>query len=147
MTTTLLPSIRSRIGDQFYYVSTLSFSEVAKLTPDDTDFVGHEHEEDIKGSIIIGVRGGSPDWTPLRVNIPDHEGVTDDQKERIEGCLGLLRFDGNEQFFVIEGKYQLAGIKLALENRPELKDSCVSVIFVSHECEKDKKRTKYRRQR
>ncbi len=160
MTTIFLPSIRSFVGDQFYYVTTLSFDELAGFAPEDTDLIGGE--EDIKagasyvilanpkrpiGQIIVGVSGGSPNWTPLRVNTPDYDGITEGQKDRIEGRFGLLSFDGSEQFFVIEGRYKIAGIKFALESKPELKDSCVSVIFVSHECENDKNRTKNRRQR
>ena len=165
-TTTLLPSIRSRMGDLNYYVTTLSFREVAKLikTPDDIDSVQRKEIEAgarfisshniltnpqrFLSSIIVGVYVGSPNWTPLCVNIPDHEGITGNQKERIEGCLGLLHFYGDEVLFTIttDGKHRVDGIKLAMENESEsegfFEDNCISVIFVAHECEKDKKRTR-----
>ena len=131
-TTTLLPSIRSCVGDWNYYVTTLSFREVAKLikAPDEiherkelADWIQREaietHAESISsyiltnpqrflGSLIVGVYGGSPNWTPLRVNIPDRDGITDNQKERIEGCLGLLHFSGDEKLFAIDGQHRVA---------------------------------------
>lgn len=96
---TLLPSLRSRVGDWNYYVTTLSFEEVAALikAPDEiherkklAEWIQREaidsHAEAISqyiidnpqrflGSLIVGVYGGSPNWTPLNVKVPEGEGM------------------------------------------------------------------------
>lgn len=168
---TLLPSIRSRVGDWSYYVTTLTFSEVDELikSPDDiherkklAEWIQREaidkHAKAISsyilensqrflGSLIIGVYGGSPNWTPLNVRIPDADGVSEASKGRIEGRLGLLHLSGSEKLFAIDGQHRVAGIKLALGNASaadDLGDDSVSAIFVAHDptSEKGKQRTR-----
>ena len=170
-TATLLPSLRSRVGDWNYYVTTLSFAEVAALVkaPDEVherkklaDWIQREaiasHAEAISsyivgnpqrflGSLIVGVYGGSPDWTPLNVKVPADEGISDDQLERIEGRLGLLRLSGSESLFAIDGQHRVAGIKLALGDAKmveQIGDDSVSAIFVAHDpkSEDGKERTR-----
>lgn len=168
---TLLPSIRSRVGDWSYYVTTLSFNEVDELikSPDEiherkklAEWIQREaidkhakaiasyileNEQRFLGSLIVGVYGGSPNWTPLNVKIPDADGVSEEAKARIEGRLGLLHLSGNEKLFAIDGQHRVAGIKFALSNAAatdDLGDDSVSAIFVAHDptSEKGKQRTR-----
>lgn len=170
-TTTLLPALRSRVGDWNYYVTTLSFEEVADLikAPDEiherkklAEWIQREaidsHAEAIAqyivgnpqrflGSLIVGVYGGSPNWTPLNVKVPDDEGISEDQLARIQGKLGLLRLSGSENLFAIDGQHRVAGIKLALKDEEaaeKISDDSVSAIFVAHDpkSEAGKQRTR-----
>jgi len=170
-TATLLPSIRSRVGDWNYYVTTLSFNEVSELikAPDEiherknlAEWIQREaidsHSEALStyivgnpqrflGSLIVGVYGGSPNWTPLNVHVPEDEGIPDDQLKRIEGRLGLLRLSGAESLFAIDGQHRVAGIKLALQDKEvieQIGDDSVSAIFVAHDpkSEAGKQRTR-----
>lgn len=170
-TATLLPSIRSRVGDWNYYVTTLSFDEVSELirAPDEiherkklAEWIQREaiesHAEAIAsyivgnpqrflGSLIVGVYGGSPNWTPLNVKVPADEGISEDLLQRIEGRLGLLRLSGTESLFAIDGQHRVAGIKLALEDpkvAEQIGDDSVSAIFVAHDpkSEAGKQRTR-----
>ena len=171
-TSTLLPAIRSRVGDWSFYVTTLTFSEVASLVkpPDEiherkklADWIQREaieaHADAIKtyiktssqrflGSLIIGVYGGSPDWSPLKVKIPEHEQVSEEQLSRIEGALGLLHLFGGEKLFAIDGQHRAAGITRALLDEPEdslLRTDCVSAIFVAHDPTTDEGKARTRR--
>jgi DNA sulfur modification protein DndB len=170
-TASLLPSIRSRVGDWNYYVTTLSFDEVSNLikAPDEiherkklAEWIQREaiesHSEAIAsyivgnpqrflGSLIVGVYGGSPNWTPLNVRVPADEGISEDQLQRIEGRLGLLRLSGTESLFAIDGQHRVAGIKLALEDAKvaeQIGEDSVSAIFVAHDpkSEAGKQRTR-----
>lgn len=159
-TLTLLPAIRSRVGDWNFYVTTLTFEEVAALikSPDEVherkqlaEWIQREaieaHAEAIEtyiktspqrflGSLIVGVYDGSPDWNPLKVKVPEHEEVSEDQLARIEGALGLLHLFGGEKLFAIDGQHRVAGIKLALKDLPadsQLRSDSVSAIFVAHD--------------
>lgn len=171
-TATLLPSIRSRVGDWNYYVTTLSFDEVSELikAPDEiherkklAEWIQREaiesHSEAIAsyivgnpqrflGSLIVGVYGGSPNWTPLNVKVPADEGISVDQLQRIEGRLGLLRLSGTESLFAIDGQHRVAGIKLALEDAKvveQIGDDSVSAIFVAHDPKSEAGRQRTRR--
>ncbi|MCB5186142.1 DGQHR domain-containing protein [Methylobacillus gramineus] len=171
-TSTLLPAIRSAVGDWIFYVTTLSFSEVAKLIKDPDEI--HErkglstwiqrvaiekHSAEISeyikesnqrflGSLIIGVYGGSPDWAPLNVKFTEaHDNVPEEQKVSIEGKLGLLNLTGSESLFPIDGQHRVAGIKKAIEETDLLDNfdyDHVSAIFVSHDplSEEGKQRTR-----
>lgn len=171
-TATLLPSLRSRVGDWNYYVTTMSFEEVAALikAPDEiherkklAEWIQREaiesHAEAIAqyiignpqrflGSLIVGVYGGSPNWTPLNVKVSEGEGFSEDQLERVEGRLGLLMLSGAEKLFAIDGQHRVAGIKLALEDEDVVKqigEDSVSAIFVAHDPKSDAGKQRTRR--
>ena len=83
-------------------------------------------------ALIIGVYGGSPKWYELSINksdIFDPEQLPDYQ----EGVLGILRLDGQEKLFAIDGQHRVAGIKEALSRHgvSRLKDEEVCTIFLS----------------
>lgn len=170
-TTTLFPSIRALVGDWNYYVTTLTFREVATLikAPDEiherkklAEWIQREaidtHAGAIAtyiektpqrflGSLIVGVYGGAPNWTPVKVNIPDEDGISIEQIERLEGRLGLLHFSGTEKLFAIDGQHRVAGIKQALKNAKKddvLLEDSVSAVFVAHDpkTENGKQRTR-----
>jgi DNA sulfur modification protein DndB len=157
---TALPAIRSRVGDWNYYVTTLTFAEVASLikSPDEiherkrlADWIQREaiekHADQIAdyilhtpqrllGSLIVGVYGGRPDWTPISIKFPAADGVTKEQQRRIGENLGVLLFTGGESLFPIDGQHRVAGIKQSLQRMPDdevLKGDSVSAIFVGHD--------------
>ena len=82
-------------------------------------------------SLIVGVYGGSPDWYELKVGPNRHPDVPELPSE-LDGVLGILRLDGTQTLFAIDGQHRAQGIKQALEKNDELKKEEVSVIFVAH---------------
>ncbi len=169
----LLPAIRSHVGDWIFYVTTLTFLEVKALIKDPDEI--HErkglsswiqriaidkHSKEIAdyiidnkqrflGSLIIGVYGGNPNWSPLNVKLPEeHEGITQEQVDGIEGKLGLLLLNGQESLFAIDGQHRVAGIKKALsavEVNADFEEDNVSAIFVSHDSSSTEGRERTRR--
>lgn len=159
--TTILPAIRSHVGDWTFYVTTLSLSDVKRLIkdPDEvherkklSDWIQREaiethadaiakyiqeNEQRFLGSLIIGVYDGQPDWAPLRVKYAFNTlQATEEQQKMIEGKLGLLRLSGGEKLFAIDGQHRVAGIKTALSNIPTsstVRNEEVSAIFVAHD--------------
>ncbi|MCT7538213.1 DNA sulfur modification protein DndB [Aliarcobacter butzleri] len=159
MTNTVLPAIRSHVGDWVFYSTTLSFKDINILIkePDEiherkklSDWIQREaierHASDIAnyiieneqrflGSLIIGVYDGNPQWSPLDVNFHrDHMEITSEQKEQLEGKLGYLFFSGREKLFAIDGQHRVSGIKKAIDQGLEesiLNDE-VGALFVSH---------------
>jgi DNA sulfur modification protein DndB len=163
-TALLLPAIRALVGDWNYYVTTLSFAETARLikAPDEiherkrlaewiqreaieshsgaiADYIV-ENPQRFLGSLIVGVYGGSPNWTPLNVKVPEEEGVSAQLLQRIEGRMGLLRLSGSESLFAIDGQHRVAGIKAALNRTQDdqsIENDTVSAIFVAHDPKSD----------
>lgn len=159
-TSTLLPALRAVVGDWNYYVTTLTFREVAALVkaPDEiherkklADWIQRsaidKHASAISnylqttpqrflGSLIVGVYGGAPNWTPVAVNVPEEDGIAEELIANLEGRIGLLHFSGAEKLFAIDGQHRVAGIKEALlEISPDdvLFEDSLSAIFVAHD--------------
>ena len=55
----------------------------------------------------------------------------------LDGVLGILRLDGTQTLFAIDGQHRVQGIKQALKTNDELKTEEVSVIFVAHRNDPD----------
>ena len=173
MSTTLLPAIRSYVGDWIYYVTTLTFDEVRVLIKDPDEIherkklsdwiqrvVVRDHSDAIAtyitenkqrflGSLIIGIYDGNPDWAPLNVNFShDFLDLSDSEKEKIEGKLGLLHLSGSEKLFAIDGQHRVAGIKKAfqyIDFDPKMKDESISAIFVAHDASSEETKQRTRR--
>lgn len=157
---TLLPAIRSRVGDWMFYSASMSFLSIKDLinAPDEVherkglaDWIQREaidthsdqiadyiltNEQRFLGALVVGVYDGDPNWIPLNVNFSsDLVDVPEESRDKITGKLGLLKLSGAEKLFAIDGQHRVAGIKKALELCPESisdSDEEVTVIFVSH---------------
>ena len=164
--TITFPALRCAMGDWFYYVAFMRFSDVAQwikrtdqihrskklrdmiqreLTPRATPIADYliEQEERFFNAIVVGVYGGAPQWYPLEIeDSPIHgpAGLDEDSRRSI----GLLMLDGSEKLFAIDGQHRVEAIKQALQREPDLGDEEISVIFVAHGID-EKGRTRTRR--
>ena len=161
MSSTLLPAIRSLVGDWITYITSMSFKDIDKLvkSPDEihrrkglSEWIQREaidsHAQDIAnyieatpqrflGSLIIGVYDGRPNWAPLNINFKiDQLELTEEQRDSVEAKLGLLHLSGDEKLFAIDGQHRVSGIKKAIgklgQDNIIAKDE-VNVIFVAHD--------------
>ncbi len=152
-----LPALRAKMGDWFYYVTVLTFEEVAKRVKQPREIEAYNENEKKLGewiqreldpkrinqiveylnsqeqrffnSLILGIYGGSPFWQDIRFE-PDSldERIVD----YINKTLGILTLSGDENIFAIDGQHRAKGIQEAVAKNPELKDEEVSVIFIAH---------------
>jgi DNA sulfur modification protein DndB len=152
-----LPALRAKMGDWFYYVTVLTFEEVAKRVKQPREIEAYNENEKKLGewiqreldpkrinqiveylnsqeqrffnSLVLGIYGGSPFWQDIRFE-PDSldERIVD----YINKTLGILTLSGDENIFAIDGQHRAKGIQEAVAKNPELKDEEVSVIFIAH---------------
>ncbi len=150
----IVPALKAHIGDWVYYVTFLRMDQIAdqiriaqeihssKVLKDMiqrqiTNRAGQISDYLLKqpqrffNSLIVGVYGGSPDWYELKVGPNRHPDVPE-LPSKLDGVLGILRLDGTQTFFAIDGQHRVQGIKQALEKNDELEKEEVSVIFVAH---------------
>ena len=150
----ILPALRAHMGDWIYYVTFLRMEQIANqinlaqdIHPSETlkeqiqrqitnrakqisDYLLNQPQR-FFNSLIVGVYGGSPDWYELTIGAnPISEAPI--LPSELEGVLGILRLDGTQTFFAIDGQHRVQGIKQAVKKNNELKQEEVSVIFVSH---------------
>lgn len=92
-------------------------------------------------SLIIGCFGGLPDW--LEFEIKNDKSIIESEQS-----VGILRFNGNEQMFAIDGQHRVAGIDIAIsENKYKKNESFYldqfPIILIAHiDDEKGNKRTR-----
>ena len=133
-----LPALRSRIGDWYYYITTLPFHEVAQRVQPATELVTTSHmsswiqrnivqersrkiadylinqTQHFFPGIVVGVYLGEPTW--YEINVEDNVALTDPAiYPNAQYNLGLLELDGTEKLYAIDGQHRVAGIKEALE--------------------------------
>lgn len=142
-----IPAIRSKIGIWFYYVSTLSFNEIAKfVSPIDDELHKSSllsgmiqrsitdnfknianyietQEERFFNSLILAVYDGQPTWNEIRI---ENENGEDNYN------LGIISLTETVKIFPVDGQHRVAGIKKALKDKPELAEERVPVIFIGH---------------
>lgn len=89
------------------------------------------------GALIVAAWGGEPHYTP--VEITDSDSLT----EGLDKGFGVLTFDGNQQYFALDGQHRLKAIKEAVLKNQDLLTEDICVIMVSHfDTEEGRQRTR-----
>jgi DNA sulfur modification protein DndB len=151
----LFPALRAKMGDRWYYITTLTLAEVAQwirpvddiheraelktwiqraLRPERKDQIAsylRTKPDRFFNAVVAGIYGGEPEWFP--VDVQESLTVTDVALgERQSASFGFLRLSGGEDVFAIDGQHRVEGIRQAIAVDQSLRDEELSVIFVSH---------------
>ncbi len=139
------PTIRAKMGNWDYYVTTFPFYEVAKrvkfatelITPTNmsewiqrkiiprraeqiADYLIKQPER-FFSSIVVGVYQGQPTWHEIEIQDSPIWGAPG-LDPRFQDSFGILELDGEENLYAIDGQHRVAGIKKALEQLKERGD-------------------------
>jgi len=141
-----LPAIRAKIGDWNYYITTLTFEQVAQNVSvvDDELHKSESLKEMIQRSIthnylsiknyilnqpelffnslVLAVYDDYPDWREIEIKYDDFETYQ----------MGILDFSNQHKIFPVDGQHRVEGIKAALEENPALKNQNIGAIFIGH---------------
>lgn len=144
----LIPVIRASMGGREYYIGKMTFQELAakvqfyedlntsakldellqrRLLVRAADMTQYllKQKERFYGAIIIAAWGGKPAY--IRVRMEDHPLLDNDFE------YGLLKFDGRQEYFALDGQHRLKSIKEAIEKDSKLRSEEVSVVILTHE--------------
>lgn len=162
----ILPAIRRQMGDWVYYVTALSFEQVATLVKPSKELVDSESLEDLIqrrltkrsvgiarylqteeqrffNALVLAIYGGEPEWFEMSLSSlseEDDSGVSEEQLLGAEGAVGLLRLTGHESIFAIDGQHRAKGISEAVRKEKELGSEHVAVVFVGHRLDPEGKK-------
>lgn len=146
---TLIPAFKAKVGDWNYYICHMSYGQVAREVNFAHELAGNkelnqliqrglsDRTKDITaylinsphrflGALIVAAWGGEPHYTP--VEITDSDALT----EGLDKGFGVLTFDGNQQYFALDGQHRLKAIKEAVMKNQDLLTEDICVIMVSH---------------
>ena len=152
-----VPALQARMGDWKYYVTVMKIGKIARECMlaeeihsnkdlDDliqraiTDRVGKEmvpyllnEPQRFYGALVVAVYGGEPEFSLVRVD--EHELLND--KDRSSYGFGLLRFDGSQQYYALDGQHRLKSMQEAIRIQPDLAKEEITVIILKHEESKE----------
>lgn len=148
-----VPALKANMGDWTYYVTVMKLGKVArecriaeeiKTNPELDNLIQRAlqdrvHKEMVPyllnepqrfyGALVVAVYGGDPDFSPVRVD--EHELI--DDRERSSYGFGLLRFDGSQVYYALDGQHRLKSIQEAINRDADLAKEEITVIILKHE--------------
>lgn len=148
-----VPALRAQMGDWTYYVTVMKLGKIARecrlaeeiTTHADLDNLIQRALEDrvnkemvpyllkekqrFYGALVVAVYGGDPEFSPVKVE--EHE-LLDDTNKSTYG-FGLLRFDGSQVYYALDGQHRLKSIQEAIKLDADLAKEEISVIILKHE--------------
>lgn len=162
----LCPGMRARMGDRWYYIATMTFSEIARavqpvdslhakkelktwiqreLRPERTAQIAsylRTQGQHFFNSLVLAIYGGEPEWQPIAVQ--DNLKVKDETlDERQSNAFGMVYLSGKEDIFAIDGQHRVEGIRAAVAQDDALGEEEQTVIFIAHhETDKGRERTR-----
>ncbi|HRR75219.1 MAG TPA: DGQHR domain-containing protein [Ruminococcus sp.] len=140
----ILPVIRGRIGIWRFYSGVMTFRQIKEKVSPSINELYHakcidellqrdltENYKSIKdyllndkerffNAIILAIYNGDPQWLEIEFENDDNSNV------------GFLQFNGDEVIFPVDGQHRVAGIINAINEKPDLEDENVPVIFIAH---------------
>ena len=150
----VLPTLRGKIGDWFFYVTIIQFGELAKRVSMANEI--HENEElsrliqrevsnRTKGiveyiltqeqrffnSLILGIYGGNPSWQEIKINNED-QSINEVSTDYFSKTFGILTLNGQEKIFAIDGQHRTKSIRDVLDIDSSLANEEIAAIFVAH---------------
>lgn len=149
MKTTNLPCVKGMMGDWVYYVTVMSASDIIQYVQFAEQVVPNKdldsmiqrevsqrskqiaeylrtHDQRFFGSLIIAAYDGEPKFLPIA--FADAPVLS-----QLEGKIGILQFDGSEQYYAVDGQHRLAALKeVVTENSARYKTDEISVIVICH---------------
>lgn len=130
-----------------YYVSALSFGEIAKYVSPITKEISNSDSysnllqraitnnvssitdylllqpERMFNALVLAVYDGNPEWSELDVEVEDYRTFS----------VGVLELTGDEIIFPVDGQHRVAGIKDALKKDSSLANEKVPIILIGHQ--------------
>lgn len=146
-----LPALRASMGDWVYYISFLRMQDISERI----SIIGDIHQTEslrdllqraltdrsveIKqyllsqpqrffNALVVGTYGGNPEWYELDIRNPEY--ITETLPDYMDGVLGILRLEGTEHIFAIDGQHRVAGIRAAIAEDASIGNEEVCTIFV-----------------
>lgn len=156
-----LPCLRGKMGDWFYYVTLLSYKEVANRVklPEEIDekyddeklklgdwiqrkiqrnrinpiveYIAKQ-EQQFFNSLVLGIYDGKPTWQDLNIINNNIYNVDEERHDYFTKTFGILTLSGTESIFAIDGQHRARGIRKAINEKKGNKEDEISVIFVAH---------------
>jgi DNA sulfur modification protein DndB len=154
-----VPALKARMGDWQYYVTVMKLGKIAKECQLAEEIHAHKDLDEViqreisnrvqkemvpyllnepqrfYGALVVAVYGGEPEFSPVKV--AEHELINDSDDDKHSYGFGLLRFDGSQVYYALDGQHRLRSIQEAISMDPDLRQEEITVIILNHENTKE----------
>lgn len=154
-----VPALQAKMGDWQYYVTVMKLGKIARecklaeeihKNPDLDALIQRALQDRVKkemvpyllnepqrfyGALVVAVYGGEPEFSTVKVD--EHHLIDDKDKDRSSYGFGLLRFDGSQIYYALDGQHRLKSIQEAIDTNPDLAKEEITVIILKHENTKE----------
>lgn len=95
-------------------------------------------------NLTVAIYGGDPQWIPLEARRSSlNETFEEDFFEQIINTFGIIKLNGDETLFVLDGQHRLKALRIAYEKNNEIGKNQISLTLITHiDTEEGKKRTR-----
>ena len=159
---TAYPGLRCIMGKWVYYVTSMTFRDVAawversdeiyesaklqdlvqreigKRVGGIVEYLQAQEDERFFSSIILGLYEGKPKWYPIEIG-QSMMGLAPTPSSDAFDNVGVLVLEGAERVFAIDGQHRVEAIKKAIKKNPDLAEEDLAVVFVGHGTTKERK--------
>ena len=145
----IYPALHSRMGTFTYYTVKMSARELSEnvkyasevvyedRTLDDamqrvlnesrvkTELVEYLKRQPDRffSSIVVAALEGNPIFYPVEIADDPQFAIFRDDK-RLNESFGVLKFDGTQKYYALDGQHRLSAIKTLLDRNNQLSDGC-----------------------
>jgi DNA sulfur modification protein DndB len=154
-----VPALKARMGDWRYYVTVMKLGKIAKECQLAEEIHAHKDLDEViqreisnrvqkemvpyllnesqrfYGALVVAVYGGEPEFSPVKVS--EHDLLDDSDDDKHSYGFGLLRFDGSQVYYALDGQHRLRSIQEAIIMDPDLRQEEIAVIILNHENTKE----------
>jgi len=148
---TFSPAFKAHVGEWDYYLCLMSYGQVAREISFLHELQGNAElgqmlqrgigarTDQIKkylltnprrflGALVVAAWGGQPEYIPLEMADNGEENIL----AGVDREFGVLSFNGEQQYFALDGQHRLKAIKDAIKQQPDLAAEDIGVIVVPH---------------
>lgn len=104
----------------------------------------NEQPDAYLNNLTVAIYGGDPQWIPIEVKRSSlREEVDEDVFEEIINTYGLIKLNGDETLFVLDGQHRLKALRIAYQHDNEIGKNQIALTLITHiDDEAGKKRTR-----
>lgn len=84
-------------------------------------------------NLTVAIFGGTPEWIPLSISRSSFvDEVSENEFDNISNSIGVIKLNGNETLFVLDGQHRLKALRLAYEEDNSIGDNQIAITLITH---------------
>jgi DNA sulfur modification protein DndB len=104
----------------------------------------NEQPDAYVNNLTVAIYGGDPQWIPIDLKRSSlKEEIENNIFEEITQAYGLIKLNGDESLFVLDGQHRLKALRIAFQKDKSIGENQIALTLITHiDSEAGKKRTR-----